>query len=266
MDLPENEEVLNGGNINKVVKVGGTVRRTAASNPYVHELLTHLEQVGYPNSPRYIGIDEEGREILSYLEGVVPGNDYPDIEKYMWSDETLTELARLLRSYHDATAGFIPSVHSTNEYPDISLHEVVCHNDGALYNIVFKEERPVGIIDFDMAGPGPRIWDIVYTLYTSIPLASFSPSEEDRAVVQYKREEHASVRRRRIELFFHSYGMDVPIDLKRWVISRIKGMCTTLSERAASGELAFIKLVEEGHLAHYMKEVKFLEEHFDDWC
>jgi len=263
--VPEHEEVLTGGNINNVVKVGGTVRRTAASNLYVHELLTYLEQVGYPNSPRYMGIDEQGREILSYLEGVVPGNDYPDIDMYMWSDETLVELARLLRSYHDATAGFIPSVQSTNEYPELSLHEVACHNDAALYNIVFKDNQPVGLIDFDMAGPGPRIWDIAYTLYTSIPLSSFSPSEEDRAVVQYKREDHAAIRRRRIELFFHSYGMDVPIDLNRWVISRIKCMCTTLSERAESGDIAFVRLVEEGHLVHYENEVRFLEEHFDEW-
>ncbi|WMT39623.1 phosphotransferase [Paenibacillus sp. D2_2] len=184
----------------------------------------------------------------------------------MWSDETLAELAKLLRSYHDAATGFIPSVHSTNEYPDISLHEVVCHNDAALYNIVFKDNLPVGLIDFDKAGPGPRIWDIAYMLYTSIPLSSFSPSEENQAVVQYNRVNHAPVRRRRIELFFHTYGIDAPIDLKKWVISRIKFMCTTLSERAASGDLAFIRLVEEGHLAHYMNEVKFLKEHFDDWC
>lgn len=59
--------------------------------------------------------------------------------------------------------------------------------------------------------------------------------------------------------------MDVPVDLKEWVISRINFMCTTLSERATSGDPAFIRLVEEGHLAHYKKELNFLEKHFDDW-
>ncbi len=266
MNLPEPEEVLSGGNINKVVKVGGTVRRAVASpDPYVHELLMHLEQAGYPSSPRYIGIDEEGREILSFLEGVVPGNDYPDIEPYMWSDDTLAELAKLLRNYHNATVGFMASVRSANEYPERSLHEVVCHNDAALYNIVFKDNHPIGLIDFDMSGPGPRIWDIAYTLYTSIPLASFAPNNKDRAVVQYEREEHAALRRRRIDLFFKSYGLAVPIDLKQWVISRMKLMCTTLSERAESGDMAFVRLVEEGHLGHYLSEVSFLEQHFDDW-
>ncbi|WP_379138817.1 aminoglycoside phosphotransferase family protein [Paenibacillus sp. sgz500958] len=263
--MAETEEVLTGGNINQVVKVGDTVRREASYNPYVYELLNHLEKAGYPYSPRYLGLDEKNREILTYLEGVVPGNKYPEIAGYMWSDEVLAELAKLLRSYHDATVGFIPTAKSNNEYPVSALHEVVCHNDAALYNVVFTDKLPTGIIDFDMAGPGPRLWDIVYTLYTSVPLAEFEPSQIDYQVEKYKSESHASARKRRVEIFFNSYGMEVPDDLKVWVISRIKFMCTTLSERAGSGDPAFIKLVEEGHLAHYEKEIAFLEEHFNDW-
>lgn len=263
--MSEHEELLVGGNINKVVKVGGTVRRDAKPNLYVYELLKHLEKKGCPYAPRYMGVDEKGREILSYFEGVAPGNEYPEVERYMWSDEALAELAKILRSYHDATVGFITSMKSINEYPEIPLHEVVCHNDAALYNIVFKDQHPIGIIDFDMAGPGPRIWDIVYTLYTSVPLATFSPSENDRVVVPYKKDIHAVTRKRRIGVFFDSYGMEVPVDLKEWIISRLNFMCSTLTDRAESGDPAFIKLVEEGHLAHYKKEIQFLEKHFEDW-
>lgn len=263
--MSEHEEVLSGGNINNVVKVGETVRRNALPNPFVHKLLEHLERVGYPHSPRYMGIDEKGREILSYLEGEVPGNEYPKIDKYMWSDEVLAELAKLLRSYHDATLGFKPSIKSINEYPESSLNEVICHNDAAWYNVVFKEKYPVGVIDFDMAGPGPRIWDIVYTLYTCVPLTTFSPGEGDRVVVDYNKEKDAATRKRRIEIFFSSYGLEAPNELKQWVISRIESMCSTLSERAANGDPAFIRLVQEGHLDHYINEIKFLEQHFKDW-
>lgn len=263
--MTDHEEILTGGNINKVVKVGGTVRRNSKSNPYVKDLLEYLERVGCPYVPRYLGVDEKDREIFSYLEGVVPGNDYPETEAYVWSNLVLVELAKLLRNFHDVTVEFTTSEKSLNDYPDKSLHEVVCHNDVAPYNVVFKDKLPVGIIDFDMAGSGPRIWDIVYTLYTSVPLAGFSPSGEDHSVVEYNKVDHAAVRKERIELFFDSYGMDVPIDLKEWVISRIYFMCTTLSDRAASGDPAFIKLVQEGHLAHYKKEISFLEKHFDDW-
>lgn len=263
--MSEHEEMLNGGNINQVVKVGGTVRRKADPNPYVYDLLKHLEAQGFAHSPRFLGRDEQGREILTYLEGDVPGNNYPEIEPYMWSDHVLTQLAKLLRSYHDATTGFVTPHESVNRYPDETRNEVVCHNDAALYNIVFNDQQPVGMIDFDMAGPGPRLWDIAYTLYTSVPLAGFAPGDKDREVVPYDRELHATLRKRRIELFFQSYGIDVPSDFKDWVISRIQAMCSTLSERAAAGDPAFIKLVEEGHLAHYEKEVRFLEEHFEDW-
>ena len=263
--MSEQEEILTGGNINKVVKVGETVRRDSKPNPYINELLKYLEKASCPFVPRYLGVDEKGREIFSYLAGVVPGNDFPEVESYIWSDLVLVELAKLLRSFHDATEGFTTTENSLNEFPDSSLHEVVCHNDAALYNVVFRDKLPVGIIDFDMAGPGPRLWDIAYTLYTSVPLAGFSTSGKDYCVVEYNKVEHATMREKRIKLFFDSYGMVVPTNLKEWVISRISFMCTTLSDRAASGDPAFIKLVHEGHLAHYEKEISFLEKHFDDW-
>lgn len=181
--MSEHEEMLNGGNINQVVKVGGTVRRNAKPNPYVYDLLKHLEVQGFAHSPRYLGQDDQGREVLTYLEGDVPGDNYPELDLYMWSDRVLTELAKLLRSYHEATSGFVTPHESVNRYPDEARHEVVCHNDAALYNIVFYNRQPVGLIDFDMAGPGPRLWDIAYTLYTSVPLAGFSPGDTDRQVV-----------------------------------------------------------------------------------
>ncbi|MCG7376756.1 aminoglycoside phosphotransferase family protein [Paenibacillus sp. ACRSA] len=262
--MTDHEEVLAGGNVNEVIKIGGTVRRNS-QNAYVNALLVHLEKVGLSSVPRYLGMDEQGREILSYLQGTVPGNQYPEIERYMWSDEVLIQIAKLLRSYHDATVGFTTSLKSQNDYPDPSQHEVVCHNDAAPYNMVFQDKIPVGIIDFDMAGKGPRIWDIVYTLYTSVPLSGFSPGEADRTVFPYNSAKHAFMRKNRIKLFFDTYGIDIPTDLKQWVIQRIRKMCSTLTERAASGDAAFSKLIEEGHLAHYEEERRFLEKHFDDW-
>jgi hypothetical protein len=263
--VSEQEEALSGGNVNQVVRIGETVRRHAKPNPYVHELLLHLEKVVYNLAPRFLGIDEQGREVLSYLEGIVPGNDYPEIEEYMWSDESLMGVAKLLRSYHDATVGFTTTSESTNRYPGVTEDEVVCHNDFAPYNMVYRDGRPQGMIDFDMAGPGPRLWDIAYALYTSVPLADFSPKMDGKGVMPYSSQAHGIVRKERIALFMATYGLSVPADLKEWVLSRIRFMCKTLTDRAAAGELAFMKMVEEGHLAHYEKEHVFLKRHFDDW-
>jgi hypothetical protein len=53
-----------------IVRVGDTVRRPLhRSSEFVHALLRHFESVGFTGAPRLLGIDEHGREILSYVEG-----------------------------------------------------------------------------------------------------------------------------------------------------------------------------------------------------
>ena len=65
------EQPLSGGNTNSgVVRIGATVRRgQTAASPAVHQLLRHLEAKGFDGSPRFLGIDAEGREILSFIAG-----------------------------------------------------------------------------------------------------------------------------------------------------------------------------------------------------
>lgn len=262
------EEVLEGGNVNHIVRMANTVRRpTGYWSPTVHELLRHLEKQGFEGAPRFLGIDEADREILSFISGEVPGNDYPELEPYMWSDETLAGLARLLRRFHDATEGFTPTIEGGWQlsYADDGGHEVICHNDAALYNVVFQKETPVALIDFDMAGPGPRLWDIAYSLYTSVPLASFAPDHFSGTTVAYQSDLHAAERRRRIHLFFESYGLPVSTDLRQWIMQRLTALCDTLRNGAAGGNPAFQNMVAEGHLAHYESEIQFVAKHFEDW-
>lgn len=263
-----NEERLTGGNVNELVRIGDTVRRpTGYWSPNVHALLQHLEAQRFDGAPRFFGVDGEGREIVSFLPGEVAGNDYPELAPYMWSDRVLTEIARLLRRYHDATQGFVPSAEGQWQhiYTGTEAHEVICHNDAAPYNMVFQNERPVALIDFDTAGPGPRMWDIAYSLYTSVPLASFAPDYATGSTVAYDTELHAADRCRRISLFFEAYGLPVPQDLQSWVIRRLQAMCETLRRGAAEGQMAFVTMVEEGHLAHYERETQFVSNHYGEW-
>jgi len=264
------EEVLKGGNVNHVVRMANTVRRPIGYwSPSVHELLKHLEKQGFEGAPRFLGIDDSGREILTFISGEVAGNDYPELEPYMWSDETLVGLARLLRDFHDNTLAFTPNTEYKWQlsYADDAEHEVICHNDAALYNVVFQKGEPVALIDFDMAGPGPRMWDIAYTLYTSIPLGNFAPyvSSGKMEVVPYQREKHAAERRRRIHLFFESYGVPVPNNLQEWVVERLNVLCETMKNFAVNGNQAFQKMIDEGQLTHYENEIRFVKDHFEDW-
>ncbi|WP_245590303.1 aminoglycoside phosphotransferase family protein [Cohnella panacarvi] len=254
--------------MNQIVRRENTVLRpTGYWSPSVHELLTHLEQQGFEGAPRLFGIDGSEREILSFIAGEVPGNDYPELEPYMWSDATLIGLARLLRRFHDATEGsaLLSKGLWQLSYVDERKHEVICHNDAALYNVVFQQGAPVALIDFDMAGPGPRMWDIAYSLYTSVPLASFSPDHSSGTTVGYQSDLHAEERRRRIQLFFESYGTPVPDELRQWIIQRLATLCDTLRNGAAEGNAAFRKMVEEGHLAHYEREIRFVTDRFHEW-
>ncbi|WP_102924423.1 hypothetical protein [Streptomyces noursei] len=109
------ESSLPGGLLHDVVRVGDTVRRPAsAGTRFVGELLTLFEDRGWPGAPRYLGIDEERREILTYLDGHVAWERQqpPAVS----SDESLLRVARLVREFHDLTAGTALA----------GSHEVVC--------------------------------------------------------------------------------------------------------------------------------------------
>ncbi len=98
------EEPLGGGSVSTVVRVGNTVRRTLARwSDAVHAVLQHLESVGFDGAPRFLGIDDKGREVLSWIEGEPATRPWPATLR---STQGLVELASLLRDYHDAVASF----------------------------------------------------------------------------------------------------------------------------------------------------------------
>ncbi|WP_308637431.1 aminoglycoside phosphotransferase family protein [Paenibacillus silvisoli] len=266
--MAQEEKALEGGNVNRIVRVENTVRRpTGYWSPNVHGLLNHLEKQGFEEAPKFLGIDDSGREILTFLSGEAPGNKYPELEPYMWSDEALARFARLLRRYHDATLGYAPVTADGWQLNPFGAEEqeVICHNDAALYNVVFQDGAPAALIDFDMAGPGPRMWDIAYSIYTSVPLASFAPDYLSGTTSAYKSELHAADRHRRLQLFFNSYGISLSPDLKMWINRRMTALCDTLTRGAAQGNAAFQKMIDDGHLAHYEKEIQFVSQHFEEW-
>jgi hypothetical protein len=147
---------LGGGWEAGPVRIGDTVRRRSGRwTPAVHALLRHLESVGFDAAPRVLGVDGQGREVLSYIEG--QAGVYPLPER-LWSDAVLDQAARLLRRYHDATVGFVPPVDASWLHGVREPVEVICHGDMAPYNCIYRGDTIIGFIDFDWAGPGPRLW------------------------------------------------------------------------------------------------------------
>src|SRR4029079_2794072 len=161
------ETVLAGGDVNVVVRVGGTVRRPGGPwSPGVHALLRHFEAAGFDGAPRFLGIDDEGREVLSYVEGEAALAPAPS------DDDVLGELGRLLRRSHDAQRDFQPAGDAAwQAFPgDPCVGQVVCHNDLFWPDVVFRGVRPVALIDWDLATPGPRLADVASAASHWVPL------------------------------------------------------------------------------------------------
>ncbi len=164
-----NETVLTGGDVNLVVRIGDTVRRpTGPWSPAVHALLRHFDAVGFDGAPRFLGIDEQGREILSYVAGE-PGHAPAPA-----SDEVVEELARLIRRMHDAQAGFEPA--SGRRFPGEG--PVVCFNDFFWPNVIFRGGLPVALIDWDLAAPGEPADDVAAAAYFWAPLRTDEQAAE----------------------------------------------------------------------------------------
>ncbi|MES1041082.1 aminoglycoside phosphotransferase family protein [Peribacillus simplex] len=262
MSNHENEEMLTGGNVSNVYHSGDTVRRELKpDSPKIHKLLKHLENNGFSYAPKFLGIDEKRREILSFIEG--EAGHYP-LKEYMWSEDVLIEIAKMLRLYHDSVSDFSfdGSWESIDNTPQ--QFEVLCHNDFAMYNIIFNNKRPIGIIDFDVAGPGPRLWDIAYTLYTCVPLSRFYLSETGEKVY-YNPLQHANRIKQRVRMFFESYGEGIEENYLKMVLLRLEGLCKTITRKASEGDIAFQKMIAEGHLELYQNDIKFIRQHGKEW-
>jgi len=137
-------------------------RPLPAEDMFVHALLRLFEQRCWPGAPRYLGIDEQGRQVLSYLPGHVAWGASQPAD--VWSAASLTVAAALVRQFHDLTAG-------TELAAD---QEVVCHNDLSPPNTVYRDGgsglRPVAFIDWDLAAPGSRLHDLAHVCWQFLNL------------------------------------------------------------------------------------------------
>jgi hypothetical protein len=227
------DELRLGGNISSAVRVGSTVRRRGGSwTPAVHALLDYLAQRAF-EAPRPLGTDERGREVLSWVDGqAVPG--WPDpFPEWIHSQDCLRAAAQGLRRYHDLVEGFSPPAGSRWRMPAPVPHEIICHNDWAPYNAIYRERRPEVMVDWDMASPGTRLWDAAWTAYMWIPL---HPDHSG-----FSLEGSAD----RMRAFCTDYGDLSPVALFDTLLLRLRFSAEFGREQAASGDPGFQKLVYE---------------------
>jgi Phosphotransferase enzyme family len=164
---------LPGGRLGGAVRVGETVRKVAGPwTPAVDALLRHLEDVGFDGAPRSLGLDDRGRHVLTFLDGETVGDGtITPWPAWCWTDETLVQAATWLREYHDAVATFEPPEDANWRFVYDPNERHINHNDVAPYNFVW-DGRLVGVIDWDIAGPGDRRLDLAEVCLDVAPLAA----------------------------------------------------------------------------------------------
>ncbi|MBC2866849.1 phosphotransferase [Streptomyces mexicanus] len=234
------ESPLPGGFVNAVVRVGDTVRRPASARTrFVGDLLRLFQARGWSGAPRYLGRDEEGREVLSYLKGHVAWE--PCQPAAVSSDESLATVARLVREFHDLTAGT----------PLAGDQEVVCHNDLSPKNTVYQlrggELRPAAFIDWDLAAPGARIHDVAHVCWQYVDLGSSVTDVEEVA--------------RRLRLIVDSYGL---ADRQRLVSTILwwQDRCRRgIESQAAAGDVAMVRLRDAGAVRHVRAAYQWVSDH-----
>jgi Phosphotransferase enzyme family len=228
----EEEVLLHGGTTNAglVTRVGDTVRRPLRpTSAATKALLDHLERVGFEAAPRHLGVDDHGREVLSFIPGEAAIAPYPD---WALTDEALVSVAQLLRRYHDAVASFDPSGHRwPHPLPRRFNRGLISHNDPNLDNVIFENGRAIALIDFDLASPGSIAWDLACSARLWAPLRE-------------QRDTPTQVRRRslaRLALFADAYGVsgETRADLIEAIVDTHDWCYAIVRSAVAAGHEAF---------------------------
>ena len=218
------------GAVGGATRIGRTVRRpTGPWTPAVHELLTYLHDNGLRGIPALHGFDEDGREVLEYVEGRgVP------IDQEIVLDNVLVEAVTWLRDYHDVVDGFRPA--GSRHWRaagdcDLGSDEIICHQDPGAYNWIIQSGHFVAMIDWDMAGPGKPIDDLAFLAWTAIPL--------------YREIPDADVARR-LDLLVDAYGEWGPMTVLEAVVRRMSSASDRIEAGQARGDEGFLNLAKVG--------------------
>jgi hypothetical protein len=200
--MSEGELLIGDGVTQGIVRIGDTVRRPL--RPFsltVQAYLARLRDAGFTGAPAPLGVDEQGREVLSFVPGDVPRNPLPPQTA---GDDVLVALARLIRALHEASAGWVPPPGAVwggtpaSAGPVAAQAELVSHRDYYPGNVVFRGGLPAALIDFDLAMPTTRLYDITNALWYWAPLRD--PRDRAPAFAD------ADIPRR-VAVFADAYGM-----------------------------------------------------------
>ncbi len=241
-DGPVDEVPLPGGNVGGAVRVGDTVRRpTGPWTPAVHELLGVLATTGLPHVPRVLGLDERGREVLTFLPGYVVPVGVEEL-----TDAQVRSAMRWLREYHAAVADF-PRDSRRWRFAERVLEpgEIVCHHDAAIYNMAFDGDELAGVFDWDAAGPGIPLDDVAMFAWND---ALLFPDAD------------AATMARGLRTIAEGYGDLDPHVLLDHVVIRMTAAADRIAEAQAAGDPGMVRLGTVGEPASTRARIAVLRD------
>ena len=112
-DVELHEVELYGGvaNAGAVTRRGEHVLRPSnAHTASVHRFLRAIADAGFDGASVPDGVEPDGRERLTFIDGDVPIVPYPD---WAQTDAALASVGALMRRYHDAAQAHEPSADDT---------------------------------------------------------------------------------------------------------------------------------------------------------
>ncbi|WP_114855008.1 phosphotransferase [Brachybacterium sp. YJGR34] len=242
------EHTLDGGNATAgVVRIGDTVRKPwEPTTPAVHEFMAHVAAAGV-EVPAVLGRDDRGRQILEHVPGELALHSPP------LTREDLIRVGGMLRAFHEASAGFVPSAPAPWE-PLLpapgGAAELICHGDLTPWNLILGERWV--FIDWDGAGPSTLLWDLAYSAQA---FTLNDASREPRAAAAD------------LTALIEGYGADPGLraQLPRAMAERTAAMLELLRSAHAAGREPWGTMHVQGHGEHWRRVGAYVAEHEALW-
>ena len=256
-DLVEHPLAGGMGSGGAVVRVGGTVRRPVRSqSAAVAAFLRHLEDIGFEGAPRHLGLDDQGREKLTYVEGDV---GMPPFPAWVGGLDVLLGVARLQRALHVAAASFAAPADAAWDRANLPAPgpgAIVCHNDLCVENVVVRDGQVTAFIDFDFAAPSDRYLDIAIAARHWVPIRDEADMDPNlRGLNRIAR--------------FHAFCGEHQLDrAEREIVVTHLGVfldraLESMRRRAEAGLPAYIRVWEDGYPEQNRRSRAWVDAHAD---
>ncbi len=194
---------------------------------------------------------ERGREILTFIPGTAA---WAGGFRLLDGDGQLRRVACLIREFHDAVAGFTPPPGARwQALIPADGDEIIAHHDLAPWNLIIGD-RQWAFIDWDVAAPGTRLWDLAYAMHGFVPLTADPACQRADAS-------------RRLRLIADAYGLTEHqrLDIIGLLARRTQAMHAFLAEQAALGTQPWARLWHEGHGHAWQADTGYITRREHQW-